>query len=177
VLRKGLVVQARVAGQESAGLDKRDHNQGCPGKRRLGKQSAGFSVRASSEKRVLSSKSSRVSCIPRIIMSDKGTLARERFLSGNTAAEANAAARTKHLESVFVSSGSFAWGDLLITFVICWRPPLAAPETLMQRPSIYPSPPHPTRRRLDWIYPRLTALPPFRPPQFLTISWLLIHME
>ena len=55
MLRKGLVVQARVAGQESAGLDKRDHNQGCPGKRRLGKQSAGFSVRASSEKRVLCS--------------------------------------------------------------------------------------------------------------------------
>ena len=54
-----------------------------------------------------------------------------------------------HWESVCVSSGSFAWVDLLITFVICWRPPFSAPETLMQRPSNYPSPPHPTRRRLD----------------------------
>ena len=64
---------------------------------------------------------------------------------------------------------SLAWGDLLITFVICWRPPLSAPETLMQRSSNYPSPPPPNTTSSELDIP--AAFGPTHPNFLLFLSF------
>ena len=69
-------------------------------------------------------------------MSDKGTLARERFLSGNTAAEANAAARTKHLHL----DDPVAPPEHRFSSLVSSIPPVPAPVPPTPSPAPAPAP-------------------------------------